>query len=187
MHWEFCLGGRSFIYMWISRRNCISGLSLGSLASVPRVKVILMSFSGLYIQMINVRSCRSVLIACVGSYFVLMGILTLYTTFKEKGIFAVAYQKEGTVSKTWQASSEMKKWVFFTIHETNKKWQNLSQRYDDQYTLTLTLKDSKGIRAASITKSCASYIDNNGVVLENLIANEVGRLYNSLNSGKKDK
>lgn len=53
--------------------------------------------------------CRSVLIACVASYFVLMGILTLYTTFKEKGIFAVAYQKEGTVSKTWQASSEMKK------------------------------------------------------------------------------
>ncbi|XP_037033638.1 signal peptidase complex subunit 2 [Bradysia coprophila] len=111
---------------------------------------------------------RTVLIACVGSYFVLMGILTLYTTFKEKGIFAVAYQKDGSVTKTWQASSEMKK-------------------YDDQYTLILTLKDNKGIRAASITKSCASYIDNNGVVLENLIANEVGRLYNSLNAGKKDK
>lgn len=60
-------------------------------------------------------------------------------------------------------------------------------RYDDQYTLTLTLKDNKGIRAATITKSCASYIDNNGVVLENLVANEVGRLYNSLNAGKKDK
>ncbi|KAG4071480.1 hypothetical protein HA402_011634 [Bradysia odoriphaga] len=83
--------------------------------------------------------CISVLIVCVGSYFVLVGILALYTTFKEKGIFAVAYQKDGTVTKTWQASSEMK-----------------------------------------------NYIDNNGVVVENLVANEVGRLYNTLNAGKKE-
>lgn len=50
-----------------------------------------------------------VLIGCVLSYFVLMGILTLYTTFREKGIFAVAVQKENNASTTWQASSEMKK------------------------------------------------------------------------------
>jgi len=97
-----------------------------------------------------------------------MGILTLYTTFKEKGIFAVAHQKEGSVTKTWQASSEMKK-------------------YDDEYTLSLTVKDKKGVREASITKSCACFIDEEGVVLENLIANEVGRLYSSLNTSKKDK
>ena len=51
------------------------------------------------------------LIGCVAGYFVLMGVLTLYTTFHEKGIFAVAIQKDGNSnsSKTWQASSEMKK------------------------------------------------------------------------------
>lgn len=76
----------------------------------------------------------------------------------------------------------------FNFRLSKKLTKNfLLKRYDDQYTLILTLKDNKGIRAASITKSCASYIDNNGVVLENLIANEVGRLYNSLNAGKKDK
>lgn len=108
------------------------------------------------------------MIACVASYFILMGILTLYTMLREKGIFAVMNQKDGNNSKTWQASSEMRK-------------------FDDKYTLYLTVKDSKGVREASITKSCANYIDVNGVVLENHIASEVSRLYNSLNNDKKDK
>lgn len=97
-----------------------------------------------------------------------MGILTVYTTFREKGIFAVMKQKDGINKKVWQASSEMKK-------------------FDDKYTLYLTVKDVKGVREASITKSCANYIDSNGIVLENLVANEVTRLYNSLNHEKKDK
>lgn len=119
-------------------------------------------------QMIACYFCRPVLIACVASYFVLMGILTLYTMFREKGIFAVMKQKDGSNSKTWQASSEMRK-------------------FDDKYTLYLTVKDAKGVREASITKSCANYIDTNGIVFENLVANEVSRLYNSLNNEKKDK
>lgn len=88
--------------------------------------------------------------------------------FREKGIFAVMQQKDGNNVKSWQASSEMKK-------------------FDDKYTLYLTVKDSKGVREASITKSCANYIDVNGVVFESLIANDVSRLYNSLNNEKKDK
>jgi signal peptidase complex subunit 2 len=52
---------------------------------------------------------KPVLIVCVLSYFLLMGILTLYTTFVEKGIFAVAIYNDGTYMKKWQASSEMKK------------------------------------------------------------------------------
>ena len=62
-----------------------------------------------------------------------------------------------------------------------------TRRYDDKYTLTLNVRDAKGVREASITKSCANYIDTNGVVLENLVANEVTRLYNSLTAEKKEK
>lgn len=97
-----------------------------------------------------------------------MGILTIYTTFVEKGIFAVANQKDGNNVKVWQASSDMKK-------------------YDDKYVLSLTVKDSKGVREATMNKSVANYIDVNGIVLENLIGNELVRLYNSLNIEKKDK
>lgn len=50
-----------------------------------------------------------VLIVCVSSYFVLMGILTLYTTFKEKGIFVVAKEKVGNNTRIWEASSYVKK------------------------------------------------------------------------------
>lgn len=88
--------------------------------------------------------------------------------FREKGIFAVMRQKDGANVRTWQASSEMKK-------------------YDDKYTLFLTVKDAKGVREASLSKSCAQYIDTNGIVLDHLIGNEVTRLFNSLNNEKKDK
>lgn len=111
---------------------------------------------------------RQVLIVCVCSYFVLMGVLTLYTTFIEKGIFAVAVQDDGATKRTWQASSDMKK-------------------YDDKYALTLSVKDGKGIREATITKSIASFIDVNGVICQDNITNELSRLYNSINSEKKDK
>merc|ERR1719180_55476 len=66
---------------------------------------------------------RPVLILCSGSYFLLMGVLTLYTTYKEKGIFCVAMQKDPAgldPDSHWSASSNMMK-------------------YDDLYRLTLEL------------------------------------------------
>lgn len=100
-----------------------------------------------------------------------MGILTVYTTYIEKGIFAVANQSDGSGNtlKKWTASSDMKK-------------------YDDKYTLTLSVKDSKNIRELSSTKSCANFIDVDGVICTDLVAAELKRLYNSLNNAeKKDK
>lgn len=115
-----------------------------------------------------VYMCRPVLIACVSSYFVLMGVLTVYTTFCEKGIFAVVVQKNGSKKVTWKVSSGM-------------------QKYNDQYTLFVSCKTSKSEREAQMTKSCASYMDSNGLVLENLVANDLTKLINMLNANEKDK
>ncbi|XP_037938064.1 signal peptidase complex subunit 2-like [Teleopsis dalmanni] len=112
---------------------------------------------------------RPVLLFSVLAYFALMGVLTLYTTFREKGIFAVAIQKDNNGGeRIWEASSDMKK-------------------FDDKYILTFTIKDSKKMREATSTKSCASFIDENGVILDNLVAHEVNRLYNSVSAEKKEK
>ena len=112
---------------------------------------------------------RLVLIICVSSYFVLMGILTLYTTFKEKGIFVVAKEKVGNNVRVWEASSYVKK-------------------HDDKYNLVLVMRDSSGkTRDASITKSLANFIDTNGTVVQPLVLNEITKLYNSLSSEKKEK
>lgn len=50
------------------------------------------------------------------------------------------------------------------------------------------MRDSNGkIREASFTKSFANFIDANGTVVQNLVVNEITKLYNSLSSEKKEK
>ncbi|EDV99543.1 signal peptidase complex subunit 2 [Drosophila grimshawi] len=114
---------------------------------------------------------RPVLLFSALAYFALMGVLTLHTTFREKGTFAVAVQKEaggGKTNRTWEASSDMKK-------------------YDDKYMLTLCVRNGRGQREQTSTKSCAAFIDGNGIILDHLVANEVNRLYNLLAAEKKNK
>uniref|UniRef100_A0A1A9VBQ0 Signal peptidase complex subunit 2 n=1 Tax=Glossina austeni TaxID=7395 RepID=A0A1A9VBQ0_GLOAU len=112
---------------------------------------------------------KPVLMFCVVGYFALMGVLTLHTTFREKGTFAVATEKMPSGERRlWEASSDMKK-------------------YNDKYTLVLSIKDTKSLKETSSVKSCASFIDANGIVLDNHVANEVNRLYNTLSIEKKEK
>lgn len=55
---------------------------------------------------------RNVLATCVSTYFIVTGILNLYTSYVEKGIFAITVQKDPKNSgndNIWEASSYMKK------------------------------------------------------------------------------
>jgi len=109
------------------------------------------------------------LLGCFLTYFFLMGVLTLYTTYKEKGIFCVAKQKDPSGDNRWEASSNMKK-------------------FDDMYDLALGIYSgkSKKYREVTVSRSCADFITENGVVCQDLLEDAVMKLYASLTSDKKD-
>jgi len=116
---------------------------------------------------------RPVLLLCVSAYFIMMGVLTVYTAYMEKGIFAVAVQKDPAgidPDITWEASSYMK-------------------RFDDIYTLTLVCyKGNNGAgKTANFDKSVANFFDTEGNLLMDLLEPEVLRLHSNIQSGKKEK
>lgn len=50
------------------------------------------------------------------------------------------------------------------------------------------MRDTAGkTREASFNKSFANFIDTNGTVVQNVVVNEITKLYNSLSTEKKEK
>jgi signal peptidase complex subunit 2 len=114
---------------------------------------------------------KPVLLLCVSLYFVMMGLLTVYTAYMEKGIFAMALQKDPAAIDpvvTWEASSYMK-------------------RFDDMYILSLTSSKGGKQRTASFQKSVSLFFDSDGVLLQDLLEPEVLKLHSNVTSGKKEK
>jgi len=114
---------------------------------------------------------KQVLIGCVGTYFFLMMVLTLYTTYMEKGIFVVVKDKDPAgldPDSKWEASSTMKK-------------------FDDMYTMELTFYDGKTgqTREDSFNRSVADFYDDNGVLCMDLVEAAVTKLHKGLSSAKK--
>ncbi|XP_033325656.1 signal peptidase complex subunit Spase25 isoform X1 [Megalopta genalis] len=116
---------------------------------------------------------KSALAICVALYFFSTALLSLYTSYKEKGIFVVAIQRDPASFNPdliWEASSYLKK-------------------YDDKYNLILSVKNAStgSVNEASITKSVANFIDVNGVVIPELIESTVASMHDSLTSQRKEK
>jgi len=144
---------------------------------------------------------RSVLIICVLAYFVMMVVLTFYTTYCEQGIFLEAVDIDPT------GVDPTNKWILSSARIPSVDWKPNSyrrfvtmflkfvasltgldfvssgmSRFDDVYTLEMVFVDgsSGATRAADVAKSVAAYVDENGLVCEDIFTAEVNRLHSEL-------
>jgi signal peptidase complex subunit 2 len=116
---------------------------------------------------------RTVLITCVLSYFAMMCVLTVYTTYRERGVFMIALDKDKAgidPDNVWRLASRLK-------------------RYDDQYELYMSYTDgiTGQVREGSFTRSVANFFDENGYMCTDLYNAEVSKLHHDLTTEKKTK
>jgi len=144
---------------------------------------------------------RSVLIICVLAYFAMMVVLTFYTTYCEQGIFLEAVDIDPT------GVDPTNKWILSSARIPSVDWKptryrlalkvltNLiasatsmdlfpsgMSRFDDVYTLEMVFVDGKtgATRSADVVKSVAAYVDENGLICEDIFTAEVNRLHSEL-------
>jgi len=100
---------------------------------------------------------------CVISYFLMMGVLTWYTTYLEKGIFCTVLKKDAAgidPDDTWNASSSLK-------------------RFDNKYQLSLHQVEGRSGRSkeSRCVMPVENFFDEGGKLLYGQVAKEVLRLH----------
>ncbi|ROT75224.1 signal peptidase complex subunit 2 isoform X1 [Penaeus vannamei] len=113
---------------------------------------------------------RMVMCVCVVAYFIMMGVLTWYTTYLERGIFCTALNKDVAgidPDDVWNASSSLK-------------------RFDNKYHLCLSQKTGKTGKAkeARTVLTVENFFDETGRLLYGSVVKEVLRLHSDVEHKK---
>lgn len=116
-------------------------------------------------------SSREVMCVCVICYFIMMGVLTWYTTYMERGIFCTALNKDAAgidPDDVWHASSCLK-------------------RFDNVYYLTLSQKDGKTgqTKEARTQITIENFFDESGKLVYPSVEREVVRLHQDVDHKKE--
>jgi hypothetical protein len=118
-----------------------------------------------------------------------MCILQLYAWYVESGTFYVAIDRDPTgkrPDRSYMFASKMKKYVFTLcsyIHLLNCLFALC--RFDDIYSLEVTLCDKVSRRTAKLQKSITQWIDAEGVIVLPILSTDVLRLCESLSDARK--
>lgn len=106
---------------------------------------------------------RYVLLVCACLYFLVSGVLTLYSMLVERCIFFVAVQRD-------QARIE---------HDRVCEVSSKLKRFDDKYNLEMCYKEGGRVpkRSASVQRCVAEFVDTNGVVVKSQLKPVVLQLH----------
>lgn len=113
---------------------------------------------------------RTVMCVCVVAYFIMMMVLTCYTTYLERGIFCIALNKDAAgidPDDVWNVSSSLK-------------------RFDNKYHLRLAQKTGKTgkTKEAKVVLTIENFFDETGKLLYGSVAKEVLRLHSDVEHKK---
>lgn len=129
-------------------------------------------FALIYDWMNPFPKSRTVLIVCVLSYFILIGILTLYMQFIESGKFFA-----GKLVDRLGLEPGSK----IVLNSKLKK-------YDDKYSLTLEYKDGKDAAnnsSGAFISSVGNYFDEKGVLCYERFTNDLKKIYDQARSNAR--
>ncbi|XP_074604734.1 signal peptidase complex subunit Spase25 [Brevipalpus obovatus] len=128
-------------------------------------------FALLYDYLYAFPASISVLTICSVSYFILTGILTLYTTLFEKGIFLVAKKVDPTG----------------TDGTATLTVSSCLRRFEPDYSLCFEYHSGKKgskLQTATITKLVSHWFDEDGFLAQDVFEKDVSNLHDSITRKK---